>query len=223
MRYKVIFGMIFILIIVCQAGFGKTAAPVKKNVSTDEKALLKDFINTYYISTNDSKDWIVKIESNVIGKEEFDNGFQYLLSQVPENQKATVDEKTMKKQYLNGVLMQNIVLMQAMEDDLFSSDDANIVLKSALRQTIYQIYLNKALPKDKQRFTPTDDEINKYYEQNKERLLQMGLNADQIKQYASQELSQQKIQVWVQEYLEKLKENYRIKRNQDAMKKEGLD
>ncbi len=229
MKYKVLITMIIISVLFIPFGVIKPAvkekntAQPKKFSSMEDKAMLKEFVNSYYFNTNDTKDWIIKIENFNISQKEYDEGYQYFMSQIPEGQKPMVDEKTIKKQYLNNLLIQYVVLIQAMQDDLFGSDDTSIVLRSAIRQAVYQIYLNRALPKDKQRFNPTEEEINKYYTQNKDRFYQMGLNADQIRQYATQELSQQKIQLWVAEYLEKLKENYRIKRNSDVLKTEGLD
>ena len=228
MKYSL---MIFIIIPILFIPFGvikpavkdKQALSSRKSSSSDDKIILKDFLNSYYFDTNDTRDWIIKIENYNISQKEYDSGYKYFMSQIPEGQKPMVDEKTLKKQYLNNLLIQYVVLIQAMQDDLFGSDDASLVLRSAIRQAVYQIYLNKALPKDKDRFNPTEEEINKYYTQNKDRFYQMGLNADQIRQYATQELSQQKIQLWVAEYLEKLKENYRIKRNSDALKSEGLE
>jgi hypothetical protein len=225
MKYGLM-GIFVVLLVFTVAYAGQTneiktnAAPVQKKGSNKP---LKNFVESYYKSKGDSGEWLAKVEDYVITKKEFDESYNFFLDQMPEGQKVLMDESAYKRQYLNELVMQYVVLAQAMQEDLLADEDTALILKSAIRQAIYKIYINKSLPKDQNRFMPSEQEINQYYNQNKDRLTQMGLSAEQMKRYIAQQLAGQKMQLWASDFLDKTKEKHSVKRNEALLKKEGLD
>jgi hypothetical protein len=200
---------------------------IKTNTAPAEKKSpnksLKNFVETYYKSKGEGGEWLAKVEDYVITKKEFDESFAFFLDQLPEGQKVLMDESAYKRQYLNELVMQYAVLAQAMQEELLADEDTVLLLRSAIRQAIYKLYISKSIPKDQSRFMPSEQEISQYYNQNKDKLTQMGLSAEQMKRYIAQQLAGQKIQLWAADFLDKTKEKHSVKRNEALLKKEGLD
>ncbi len=166
-------------------------------------------------------DWLIKIDDYVITKSEYEEGFKYFLNQIPEAQRANLPPDT-KKLYFDNLLSQYIITIKALNEGLAKSKEGQLLLKTAIRQAVYQIYISKNLPADKSAFYPSKIEIDDYYLKNKAQFDRMGLKTDQIKQYATQELSQQKMQLWVQGFVAQMKENFKVLRNNDLLQQEGI-
>lgn len=169
-------------------------------------------------------DWLVKIDDYAITKAEFEEGYKYFLAQVPEAQRASLpDESVIKRQYFENLIAQYVIDIKALNDGIHKSPEGELLLKTALRQAIYQIYLQKNLPQDKSGFMPSKVEIDQYYMQNKAQFDKLGMKADQIKQYAIQEISQRKMQEWVATFIATKKESFKVQRNESLIQKDGLN
>lgn len=209
-----------LLVLASAGGFSKE----KSAVSEPKKVgVFSDFVKKVYLSTNETESWIIKVDDTVLSQKDLEVGYQLFLNQLPDKDKSVSGDPTVKKQFLKNLILQDVVVLEAMQDGFFESEEDMAILKSVIRQAIYQLYLNRIIPKDQLQFMPSREEVNSYYELNKDRYAQMGLSADQIRQYIASELSQKKLQLWVTDYLDKAKEKYRIKRNAEVLKKQGLD
>lgn len=179
-------------------------------------------VNVYPSKANGSE-WLVKIDDYVITKPEFEDGLRYFMAQIPEQQRANLpNEAYIKKQYLDSLIGQYVIVLKAANDGSLNTKESQFIMSAAVRQAIYNFYLQKFIPQDKSAFIPSQAEINQYYNQNKAQFDRMGASADQIKQYAINDLGQRKLQLWVSDFIEQAKESYKIQRNTDVLQKEGI-
>lgn len=212
------------LIIGVLAGGGTTFLLLKTNKVSDTL----DVQSILPVKANNSvSDWLVKIDDYIITKSEFEDGFQYYMTQIPDSQRANLpSESVIKRQFLDNLIAQYVINLKAINEGIPASKEGQFLLKAALRQAIYSIYLQKSIPQDKSAFTPTKIELDQIYKQYEQQFNQRGWNADQRKQYMNQvvapQLSQQKLQNWVSEFVGIAKENYKIKRNEELILKEGI-
>ncbi len=166
-------------------------------------------------------DWLIKIDDYAVTKSEFEEGYKYFLNQIPEQQRANLPPDT-KRLFFENLLSQYIINLKALKEGLPKTREGQLLLRTAIRQAIYQIYLTKNIPQDKNIFMPSQIEINDYYMRNKAQFDKLGLKSDQIKQYAIQELSQQKMQLWVQGFVAQAKESFKVERNNAQLKQLGI-
>ncbi len=57
---------------------------------------------------------------------------------------------------------------------------------------------------------------------NKEQFEKMGLKAEQIKRYAEQDLYNRKLQEWLAAFVNTKRQEFKIEKNEDLMKKLGI-
>lgn len=169
-------------------------------------------------------DWLAKIDDYAISKNDFDEGYKYFISQIPEAQRSKLpDESVIKKQYFDNLVGQYVITIKALNEGIANSKDGQMLLKTALRQAVYQIYLNKNMPQDPAVFMPSKMEIDQFNQQYMGQFDKLGYSAEQRRQAAIQQLSQTKMQQWAAEFVTQTKENYKVQRNNDLLNKEGFN
>ncbi len=192
-----------------------------KSGGTDSVSFLPEKLNSGL------SDWLVKIDDYMITKSEFQADYQYFISQIPDSQKASLpSENALKKQFLDNMIGQYVIVIKALNDGTVQSKEGQLLLKTALRQAVYQIYLQKYIPQDKSSFLPSKIELDQIYKKYEDQFKKSGMNEQQRKNYMDQvitpQLSQQKLQSWVADFVNVAKESYKIKRNEDLILKEGI-
>lgn len=212
--------MTFIVLSACMAGslFGDAKRPA-------DSEIIDSFIRDALISQNtNSTDWAFMIEDSAVPMDELRTAYQRGLEQFAQNpQGQPVDSNMIKREIFNNTLLSSVIVRKALDDKLFQDAEARANLRLALRQAVVQIYLAKLAPKDTNRFVPTREEISDFYNRNRERFDQSQASADQIKGYIINQLSAQKLQLWVTQQMDKAKEQYRIKRNEQLLTNEGFN
>ena len=167
--------------------------------------------------------WLAKIDNYVITKSEFDEGISFLISQMPESQKAQIkDPATLKKLYFDTLINQYIVTIEALKKGILDKKDTRLLLTAAIRQAVYQVYLNQQVT-DPSSFTPTEIELNQAYQQYGAQMRKMGYPASQIKGILKQQLSQQKLKRWEQQFVAAARDQYKIEKNEKLLSKEGIE
>ncbi len=181
---------------------GSFLLPNLKLYSFDGSNSIKNFISRNIYSTNTNDDWIVSIDGVYIGRNEFEEGYRYFQSQIPQDQRSKLPgDSEMRKMYLNNMIYQDLVVMQALNDGKVWTPGFDLVLKRMLYQAVYQLYLSEIIPREA--VTPTETEINEFYKNNSNSLL---MYSDQMKrEYAVKTLSEQKIKQWIYNRVESYK------------------
>lgn len=177
------------------------------------------FIQNWLLSTNTSSNWLFTADQYVFSSDDFQKSYLFFVSNLPPEQLSQVSESKLKKQFFDKFITENILVLSASKDGLLKDPKLQSILKMSIVETIYQYYLKSHVPKDQTLFLPTQEEFNRYYAANKDRFNALGLNASQIKQQAYREISNMKIQQWMFTLVEQSRENYKIKRNTNEMKK----
>lgn len=198
--------------------FAESAKPKKSTSST-----WKSFIHSHFNPQKSIEYWIFKIDDVPISARQFQRGYNSYLDQLDDSQKKEMKNNNIyKKQFFDNFLNQEVVIRKAMEKDFFADPDVDALIDVAMRDAIYKIYLLKQMPSSS-KFEPNDVEINNYYRLHQQQISQMSLNTAQIKELIKSELRKKKAEIWLAEYVQKLKEEYKIKRNDTTMKKLGLE
>lgn len=183
--------------------------------------VINNFVKSFIFGNQDN--WAISLDNTKIGLSEFQNGYKFFMKQIPEEQrKAMPDEATLKKQYFKDALMQYVVVLKAVGENVFSDEENQVLLNAALKQAVMQIYIKKYLPANKDAFKPSTAEINDFYEKNKAQF-PANTPVDQIKAYITQQIGAQKMQLWLQDFLDKTKENFKVQRNNSVLTSAGFN
>jgi hypothetical protein len=177
-------------------------------------------------STAVGNEWVVKIDDYAVSKKDFEEAakeafkaYRQQYDQLPAEQKAQIpmpDDSNFKKLYLEEIIKQNIVTLKAFTDNDFKAKVTPAMLSMMMRQALVQLYVQSKMP-DQTAFIPSKVEIDQYYKQNKEQFDKTGASATQIKDYITQQLARQKLQVWQNEFLQQAKEGFKITRNPEIV------
>jgi len=167
-------------------------------------------------------DWLVKLDGYAIRKSEFETGYKFYLSQIPEAQRVNINEAALKYQFLESLQAQYILTLKAIESGVLNTEEANFYVSYSLRDSIYKFYLNNSLPKDKNVFLPTKVQIEEYYRMYRPQFEKMGMKAEQIKKYAEQDIYNLNLQKWVMQFINSKKEEFKIEKNKENLDKIGI-
>ncbi len=177
------------------------------------------YINLY--PPKSGSEWLVKIDDYVITKADFEEGYKYLLSQIPPERQNNLPPDT-KKQYFESMINQYIMTIKALNEGILKSPVNSVILDNYIRQVLAQLYIQKNLPLDKSSFVPSKMEMDEFYNQHKAELDRAGMKSDQLKQVIVQEIERQKQQVWLQQFMAQVRETIKIQRNNDLLQQEGI-
>jgi hypothetical protein len=166
-------------------------------------------------------DWLVKIDDYAISKAEFDNGLQIYLSQLPAEYRGR--ENLFKKEYFDSLIGQYVITIKALNDGFLNDKENQLLIKTALRSVIQNYFIQKNAPKDPSAFMPSKLEIDQFNVQYSSQFDKLGYSADQRRQAAVQELQKRNFQKWAVDYMNQVKENYKIQRNNDELNKLGIN
>ncbi len=162
--------------------------------------------------------WLAKIDNYVITQSEFDA----ILAQIPEEQMAMYGDPAMvKKMLFNQLIDQYVILIEAKKSNVLEDEKTKSTLSAALRQAVYQIYMEKQV-KDPSKFTISKVEEEQLYKQYGPTLRERGLNATQIREYLQQEGQKKKFQDWMQQVVNEARDQYKIQKNTELLNKQGL-
>lgn len=185
------------------------------------KDILKNYIETWFRSNNDSENWFVEVN----GVKFPSDGMEYGLKILDENLKKTdvsaTDRKMIRDQYVQTYI-DHLLILSMSYDELLENPDLDILFQDFLRQIAMQNWLESQMKKDPKAIEPTEEELTKYYKENSERLMRLGLSVAQIKSYSQQEIKQYKIKEWTQNQIQTLKKQYSFTLNNKMKKKLGL-
>jgi hypothetical protein len=192
---------------------------------TSDTELINSFIRDLFLSGGTNQPgWAFSVEENTVPMDELRSAFARGLEQFTQSaQGQPVDTNTLKHEIFNNTLLSTVIAKKAMDDGLFLDADARASLRLALRQALVQIYLARMLPKDTNRFVPSREEVSDFYNRNREKFDQTGASADQIRGYIVNQLASQKMQLWMSQQMDKVKEQYRIRRNEALLTNEGFN
>ncbi len=162
--------------------------------------------------------WLAKIDNYVITKEDFD----LLMAQIPQEQLAAYGSPDDVKRYVfNQLIDQYVILIEAQRSGVLNDKKTRYMLSAALRQAIYQVYLEQQV-KDPSIFAPSKLEEEQVYKQYGAMLRQQGKSATEIRDIIQQEVQKQKFQVWMKQFVTEARDKYKIEKNASVLDKAGL-
>ena len=178
-------------------------------IAGDVNEVLADFV-----LEEERGDWIAKVGDYKITTDEFEAGFEIFINQA--RQQAAQqgleppDETEYKQYYLENLISQYSLVIQALEEKTFDDGDMRAYLKSAMRDAIYRAYVTAKMPEDNAYFEPSQEEIDIMYSQYQEQFAQSGMQAAQIKDYLRGHLMQQNMQMWMEDFINQTTELHQI-------------
>ncbi len=185
-----------------------------------------------YISCDNpfSREWAAKIGNDVISIKDF-NRFYYtqnkILFSVETNEeidKLAMDPSGQMNQYLNkqsfleALINQKVVFDAAMDDKSIDQDELKTIIELGKYTTVIQYYIMKKL---KNKITVTEEEVEQFYNKNKDKLSKY--TANEAVALCRRNLEQNKLQMETMRFIEELKQKAGVNRDgfKDYMSKAG--
>ena len=170
------------------------------------------------------KDYLAKIEDFGIALADFTNAFDQVKKNLPPEQLAQVsaNEAGAKAEILETMINQYAVVATAIEEGFLEDEENMRLFRNATQQALFQLYVAKNMPEGGNEFSASQPEIDQAYAQYGAEFRARGLNAQQSKDYIVSQIAQQKRQRWMIDFVSKIKEGFRIERNDDLLKEQNI-
>lgn len=170
------------------------------------------------------KDYLAKIEGFGIALADFTNAYDQVKKNLPPEQLAQVsaNEAGAKAEILETMINQYAVVATAIEEGFLEDEENMRLFRNAAQQALFQLYVAKNMPEGGNEFSASQPEIDQAYSQYGAEFRARGLNAQQSKDYIVSQIAQQKRQRWMIDFVSKIKEGFRIERNDDLLKEQNI-
>lgn len=165
-------------------------------------------------------EYLAKVENFGIALSDFTNAFDQIKQNLPPEQLAQIsaNEAGARAEILETMINQSAVVATALEEGFLEDEENLRLFRNSAQQALFQLYVAKNMPEDPNQFTASQPEIDQAYTQFGSELRARGLNAQQSKEYIVSQISQQKRQRWMIDFVSKIKEGFRIERNDELLK-----
>ena len=186
-----------------------------------------------------SKDWVVKIDDDVITVEEFENYYYTQnklalnieskeeidkLAEDPAFLNPQVQQSVVKASFLDNLIAMKLLYAKAMEDKEINRTELDIVIDITVMQMVGQYYMSK---KFKSEIEVTDEEVDRFYKENRELFKGVPMS-DSVINRIKQQIFMQKSTEKSKEYVMTLLAEHKVNREgfkkylQAASKKEEV-
>jgi len=167
-----------------------------------------------------AENWAAKINNETISMEDF-NRFYYFQCKIMADVQTDeeVDNLAAKPEYANHpmfsksgyldhLIAQKLLFKKAMEDKTVNEKELSTLMELIKMQSVAQYYLGKKI---KDKVAVTDEEVNKYYEENKENFA--GRPKEEVTAYIKKQLVMQKSRMETNKYIQDLLSENKIDKN----------
>ena len=173
-----------------------------------------------------SGEWVAKIDGNTITTEELDTFYYAQQKSLYNLPKEKIDElasdpahvaknPTLNKQeFLEQLIRQRLVFDKAVDDGILKQKEVDALVEMAKEAVVVGYFVRE---KFKSEIEPTEKEIEEAYVQQRARF--QGVPVEQAELYVKQQIQQQKLQVKIRELVENLRDEKKIEKNLEALKK----
>ncbi|MDK2819131.1 MAG: hypothetical protein KFW21_06760 [Spirochaetota bacterium] len=170
------------------------------------------------------KDHLAKIENFGITLSDFTNAYDQVKKNLPAEQlnQISANESAARAEILETMINQYAVVATAIEEGFLEDQENMKLFRNAAQQALFQLYVAKNMPEDGNEFAVSQPEIDQAYAQYGAEFRARGLNAQQSKDYIISQIVQQKRQRWMIDFVSKIKEGFRIERNNSLLKEQNI-
>ncbi|MGL4677330.1 MAG: hypothetical protein ACRCWI_06650 [Brevinema sp.] len=171
------------------------------------------------------EDHLVKVENFGISVNDFTNAYELVKQNLSPEQQAEIsaNEAAAKAEILETMINQYAVVATAIEEG-FLEDETNLKLfRNAAQQALFNLYLTQNLPQNENSFVVSQPELDQAYAQYGEELRARGFNATKSREVLTTQITQQKRQRWMLDFVGKIKEGFRVERNNAALEAAGIN
>ncbi|MGL4388566.1 MAG: hypothetical protein ACRCTJ_04155 [Brevinema sp.] len=191
-----------------------------------KKSSNQQFSNILALSeiTSLSDNYLAKVEKYGISLEDYTNTLNEVIKNLPVEQLAQLEgnEALFNANIFESLINQTVVVATAVEEGFLEKPENLKLFRNAAQQALLNLYIAQNAPSDTNAFTPSKAQIDQAYRQFGPEFSARGLNASQAREYIVAQLVQQNRQRWILEFMSKIREKFRIERNENQMKNQNI-
>ncbi|MGL5955589.1 MAG: hypothetical protein ACRC0X_03145 [Brevinema sp.] len=168
--------------------------------------------------------YLAKIENFGISVNDFTNAYELVKQNLPPEQQVqfSANEAAAKAEILETMINQYAVVATAIEEGFLENEENLQLFRNAAQQALFNLYLTQNMPQNENVFIASQPEIDQAYAQYGAELRARGLNAQQSREFLVTQITQQKRQRWMLDFVGKVKEGFRVERNNVALETQGI-
>lgn len=173
-----------------------------------------------------SGEWIAKISGDKIDYDKFNQFYYAQQKSIYNESNENIDKRAEdpnevqrnpllnKSEFLENLIRQRLVYNKAVEEGVLKSKEVEALVEMAKEAVVVGYFVKE---KFQDEITITDEEVAEVYKKQKARF--KGAPIDQAEQYIRQQLSQQKLQLKLREFVDALRDEEKIEKNLSLIKK----
>ncbi|MGL4563452.1 MAG: hypothetical protein ACRCVW_06340 [Brevinema sp.] len=171
-----------------------------------------------------SDDYLAKVEQYGISVDDYTNTVDEVKKNLPPEQLAQLagNEALFNANIFESLINQTVVVATAIEEGFLEKPENLKLFRNATQQALLNLYIAQNAPSDSNAFAPSKAQIDQAFQQFGAQLTANGMNATQVKEYIVTQLIQQNRQRWVLEFMSKIREKFRIERNETQMSNQNI-
>lgn len=190
------------------------------NVIIAKPKLLGSFVETFGLSEVKPGSYVAKIGNYYLSTDNFNKEYMLVIDTIsggdPTKKSLYLNDLATKKNYLENVINELIVVIEAYNQGFLSSSEWETLSKISLRKSAVDSFLAKKI--DVNKIQVTDEEIEKAYKQNREYFRQNNIPADKAEELLRIQIRNQKVQKELATYIQSIRDKLSIEKLEDNVK-----
>lgn len=180
----------------------------------------KSTLENFGLTSQKPSSYVAKIGNYYISTEEFNKEYNLIIDVLsggdPNKKSLYLNDLSSKKAYLDNVINELVLVIDAYNQGYFSSSEWQVLSKVSLRKSIVDGYLAKKI--DVSKIEVTDKEVNELYEKNKEYFRQNNIPPQKAEEFLKSQIKNQKINQEISKYLQSIRDKLQIEKLEENIK-----
>lgn len=172
------------------------------------------------LATTKPSSYVAKIGDYYLSTDDFNKEYLFIVDNLSAgdlNKKSLyLNDLSTKKAYLDNVINELVLVIDAYNKGYLSSSDWNTLSKISLRKSLADGFLTKQI--DTKKIEVTDKEVEELYNKNREYFRQNNISAEKAEEFLKAQIRNQKAQQEVAKYIQSVRDKLQIEKLEDNVK-----
>ncbi|MCX8029747.1 MAG: hypothetical protein N2712_07130 [Brevinematales bacterium] len=177
-------------------------------------------ISMFGLTESKPQSYVIKIGDYYLSTSDFDREYMFLVDTLsggdPAKKSLYMNDLTTKKNYLDNVINELVIVIDAYNQGYLSSSDWSIVSRVSLRKAVVDGFLLKKI--DISKIQVSEKEVEDLYNKNREYFRQNNIPAERAEEFLKAQIRNQKLQQEVAKYIQSVRDKLNIEKVEDNVK-----